>query len=71
MKNYDLAKIAYDAYVKKAGGVSLTTGDKLPEFDVLKESIQDAWDAAANAVLDHIEALVVTKGTPAGLIIPN
>lgn len=44
------AKIAYDAYVKKAGGVSLITGDKLPEFEALKSEIQEAWVAAARAV---------------------
>jgi len=45
-----LAKLAYDAYSKKTGGVSLATGDKLPEFDALKPAIQEAWQAAANAV---------------------
>ena len=45
-----LSKIAYEAYVKKAGGVSLITGEKLPEFDDLKVEIQAAWAAAAHAV---------------------
>lgn len=56
MKNYDTAKIAYDAYCKQTGGVSLISGDKLPSFENLRFEIQEAWWAAANAVvLDCIE----------------
>lgn len=44
------AKIAYDAYCKRAGGVSLISGEKLPEFQVLKYEIKCAWVAAAMAV---------------------
>lgn len=50
MRNYEVAKIAYDAYCKSTGGVSLISGDKLPEFEKLKQSIQDAWYDAAEAV---------------------
>lgn len=49
-EHYRVAKIAYDAYVKQAGGVSLATGAKLPEFDALSRSIKDAWAAAGIAV---------------------
>jgi hypothetical protein len=68
MKDYSLAKMAYDAYCTSTGGVSLISGDKLPEFEVLKPAIQEAWDAAAGAVrlsfyrehdqaqLDHLKA---------------
>lgn len=49
-----LGKIAYNAYCKQAGGVSLISGDKLPEFEVLKPEIQDAWDAAAAAAVNEI-----------------
>lgn len=55
MKNYDLAKIAYDAYCRSAGGVSLVSGDKLPDFWDLKNSIQDAWFEAAAAVEARLE----------------
>lgn len=51
------AKIAYDAYCQSTGGVSLISGDKLPEFDALKESIKQAWLAAANAVEDEHEKI--------------
>lgn len=50
MKDYYFAKIAYDAYCKQTGGLSLVSGDKLPDFHSLKQSIQDAWRAAAEAV---------------------
>lgn len=50
MRNYTLAKIAYDAYYKQAGGKSLATGDTLPEFLGLSEAIQEAWYEASEAV---------------------
>lgn len=56
-----LGRAAYMAYTAKAGGVSLVTGDKLPEWDALAENIQDAWmdagDAAFWVVMNHITAL--------------
>ncbi len=55
MRSYDLAKIAYDAYCQSTGGVSLISGDKLPEFGSLKLEIQDAWYAAAEAVRRETE----------------
>lgn len=53
MKDYTLAKVAYDAYCANAGGVSLVTGDKLPEFDVLTMAVKNAWWAAVHAVLSR------------------
>lgn len=46
-------KIAYDAYKGKSNGLSLISGATLPEWEVLASNIQDAWSAAANAVLIH------------------
>jgi hypothetical protein len=51
MKNYDFAKIAYDAYCLSAGGVSLVSGEKLPEFWNLRQEIKDAWWEASEAVM--------------------
>lgn len=42
--------IAYDAYVLAAGGVSLVSGQPLPDWGSLPEAIQAAWEAAATAV---------------------
>jgi hypothetical protein len=47
-------KIAYDAYCKSTGGKSLISGDILPAFENLKQSIRDAWEAAANAVVESL-----------------
>lgn len=44
-------QIAYEAYCNATGGVSLISGDKLPEFDSLKQAIKDAWEVAAQAVI--------------------
>jgi hypothetical protein len=54
MNDSRLAKIAYDAYSEQTGGVSLISGDKLPEFDALKTSIQTAWMVAAAAVAREV-----------------
>ena len=45
-----LAKVAYEAYVKRSAGVSLVSGAKLPAWDAVDTSIQAAWMAAAMAV---------------------
>lgn len=57
-EHYRLGKIAYDAYIAQSGGVSLISGDKLPEFGLLKQTIQDAWAAAGLAVAAHTEIAV-------------
>lgn len=64
MKNYDTAKIAYDAYCKQTGGKSLISGDYLPAFETLRQDIQDAWWAAADAV--HAAGTYETKQYPCG-----
>ncbi len=48
----DYGKVAYDAYRTQAGGQSLVSGARLPDWDWLNLEIQAAWRAAANAVLD-------------------
>lgn len=49
-KHFAGGKIGYDAYCKQTGGVSLISGDKLPEFGALKPTIQAAWVAAYLAI---------------------
>jgi len=44
------AAIAYEAYRSHTGGVSLATGQTIPEWYELREAIQLAWMAAADAV---------------------
>lgn len=47
----DMAKVAYEAYVRAAAGRSLATGELLPQWDELSSKIKSAWDAAAQAVM--------------------
>lgn len=54
MKNYDLARTAYNAYCVQTGGKSLVSGDRLPDFWELRVEIQDAWWAAADAVAQQM-----------------
>lgn len=58
MRDYKLAKIAYDSYCAQTGGISLISGDKLPEFDNLKIEIRDAWFSAAKAVENSVNEYV-------------
>jgi len=50
IEDCDLGEIGYSAYRAKTGGVSLVSGQKIPEWEVLPESIQEAWTAAARAI---------------------
>lgn len=59
MKNYDLARIAYEAYLRSSGGVSLISGAKLPEFQYLRPAIQDAWWEVGEAVRREVEQQVM------------
>jgi hypothetical protein len=43
-------QVAYEAYCKYTEGKSLVTGVLLPLWDVQKEGIRQAWEAAALAV---------------------
>jgi hypothetical protein len=46
-----IGQVAYEAYCKSTGGVSLVSGAKLPAWSELTKEIQAAWQAAANAVM--------------------
>jgi hypothetical protein len=47
-------QIAYEAYAAKANGISLVSGAELPPWMSLNGSIQEAWDAAAQAVVQAV-----------------
>lgn len=47
----DLGAVAYEGYIKRSKGVSLISGDTLPEWADLKPEIREAWREAANAVI--------------------
>lgn len=46
------AKAAYNGYRDHTGGKSLATGQNIPEWVDLALVIQQAWDAAARAVVE-------------------
>jgi hypothetical protein len=48
------AAMAYLSYWQHTGGVSLATGQSLPEWHELRPEIQNAWHAAAAAVETHV-----------------
>lgn len=49
-------RIAYEAYSHSTGGKSAITGDELPVFDETPERVQNAWMAAAKAILETFNA---------------
>lgn len=53
MSASSVGQVAYESYRHKASGISLVTAETLPSWDVLNYDIQEAWTAAANAVLAH------------------
>ncbi len=50
------AAIAYEAYRAHTGGVSLATGQRIPEWHELRQDIQHAWHASALAVENQVLA---------------
>lgn len=62
---HDLGAIAYEAYSREAGGVSLATGDALPEWTDVPTDIRAAWRAAAEAVRWHtVQTAIQSEGRP-------
>lgn len=53
MKNYQLAKLAYEAYCKSRDWKSVR-GEPLPQFDAQSLELRDAWWEAADAVRREI-----------------
>ena len=48
--DYELGKIAYEAYCRATNWKSLATGDDLPTYEALRDDIRLAWQNAARAV---------------------
>jgi hypothetical protein len=45
-------QVAYEAYLKNTGGVSLVSGVRLPEWSALPVAIQSAWNESGTAVIE-------------------
>lgn len=50
-----LGQIAYEAYRRESGGMSLATGDLIPLWAGLPANIRAAWDAGAQAVAAYLD----------------
>ncbi len=50
-----LGQVAYEAYFDYSDGKSLISGAALPVWDVQKSEIQQAWEAAAAAVVKAVK----------------
>jgi hypothetical protein len=50
----ELEQLAYEAYRAHTGGISLASGQPIPEWSQLKPEIQDAWDSSTAAVITAI-----------------
>lgn len=46
-----LEELAYEAYRAHTGGISLASGQPIPEWSALRPEIQAAWDASTATVL--------------------
>lgn len=49
-----MARAAYEGYRAHTGGISLATGQSIPEWDHLPDAIRDAWCAAVVAVREAL-----------------
>ncbi len=50
----NLGRAAYEAYRAYSGGLSLATGQPIPDWDELPIVIQAAWQASAEAVAAQV-----------------
>ena len=62
----DRGQKAYEAYRNHTGGRSLATGQMIPEWRELPETIREAWDAAVAAIAD-VPARVWEGHTESGI----
>ena len=46
-----LGRACYEGYYDHTGGVSIVSGERLPQWDQLSDAIKAAWEAAALAVI--------------------
>lgn len=46
IEDQDLGAIGYTAYRAQTGGVSLVSGQPIPEWGALPDAIREAWQAA-------------------------
>jgi hypothetical protein len=54
MRMTDLAEVNYHGYRQASGGVSLVTGEPLPEFEAMPEKMRGAWEGGTRAVVREL-----------------
>lgn len=54
LANINLGKVAFDAYRKKRGGKN-HDGSPTPEWEEVGRDVQEGWETAAQAVMDHLQ----------------
>ena len=54
MNNKTLGQIAYEKYLEQPLADSVAAGQDLPQFADLNPERQQAWEAAAAAVAEHL-----------------
>ena len=50
MESRTLGEIGYEAYRSHTGGISIISGQPIPEWSALRAEIREAWEAGAGAV---------------------
>lgn len=55
-------QVAYEGYKHRSRGVSLISGDDLPEWGDLPDDIRQAWQASADAVEHELESRDTDEG---------
>lgn len=53
-RELELAKIAYEAYCESTDWKSAITGDPLPQFNNCRPSVQKAWLAVVERMIEEI-----------------
>lgn len=54
-----LAEAGYESYRADTGGISIATGAKIPDWDVLRPAIQRAWRAAAKGIAEALHVSIL------------
>ncbi len=49
-----MGRTAYEGYCRSSGNKSLVSGAELPAWDNLKPEIKEAWEAAAQDVVERV-----------------
>jgi hypothetical protein len=63
-----MGQIGYEAYRAHTGGISLASGQPIPDWSALKPEIQAAWDAAGEEIRKHVVGAMASIEAGLGMI---